>query len=403
MRKTIALLLCVCMIGLTACTQSPSQNGTSDLAPTTTGLPSTPSSGESNTDPTNSGSAVYDAAMSAVSLPLITEATYSEDQTPIAYYSHQDILITLPDADVAHALTLDILNRIDQTRAAAASVAETAKKDYTGQSSWYPYSYAISYEPMRLDQNVLSMFGTETSFDGSPRSVYNAISANYDLSKGQNLSLRTIFHEENFADAICDLIISSLSSYGEDALFSDYESIVRSKFSTNVTVDSWYFTDTGLRFYFAPYEIAPFSAGVVVSEIPYEALGGLLRDEYFPSEKLTYSGSILAQVVSEDDTALLEKFSQFAEVAVEPESQQILIHTDGSVTNLRLSCSADPNIGIAEATVLALAGMGPSDAILIEISQETAAAGLTVTFDSFGQTKTLSLSKTDDGGLIFSK
>lgn len=402
MKKIIALLLCISIVALAACTQSPAGESTS-ASTASTSAQQTFSPDPTGDDAEELPSAVYEGAMAAVSLPPILEITRGEDEKAIAYYTHQDVLITLPDADVAQAITLDLLNRIDQTRSAADKVTAAAASDYSGQSSWYPYSYTIVFQPMRLDQNVLSFFGTETSYDGGPRSVYNVLSSNYDLTTGETLSLRTIFHEKNFADTVCDLIVSGLSAYGSDVLFSDYESIIQGKFSTNVPVDSWYFTDSGLCFYFAPYEIAPFSAGVVVSEIKYEALSGLLKDEYFPSEKLSYSGSILVQAISEGDTALLEQFSQFAEVSMEPGTQQLLIYTDGSVSNLRLTYTPDPDSGVAEMTVLTLAGMGPSDAILVEVSTETAVEDLSVSFESFGQLQTLSLQETDDGKLIFSK
>lgn len=397
MKTIITLVLCISIITLAACVKAPNEGDA--VAPTTTTTQPDPSGEISDNPPIG----VYDSTMSAVSLPLITEVTYSEDKKPIAYYTHQDVLLSLPDADVAGKITLELLNRIDQTRPAAEKMMKTAKSDYEGQSNWYPYSYAITYQPMRLDQNVLSLFGTEASFDGSPRSLHNAISANYDLTTGEALSLRTIFHEENFADTICDLIINGLTGYEKDTLFSDYRSIIRGKFSTNVPVDSWYFSDDGLCFYFAPYEIAPFSAGVVISQISYEALGGLLRDEYFPTEELNYAGSILIQAVPAGDTALLSQFSQFAEVSIEPGTQKLLIYTDGSVSNPRLILSTEPDSGVSEATVLSLAGLGPKDGILVEVSTETAIKNLTISFESFGQLQTLRLQQNESGKLIFSK
>ena len=50
----------------------------------------------------------------------------------------------------------------------------------------------------------------------------------------------------------------------------------------HVSSASWYFSDTGMHFYFSPYEIAPYVVGEVDIEIPYAELRGILKEEYFP-------------------------------------------------------------------------------------------------------------------------
>lgn len=402
MKRYLFLLLCAALtLCLCACQKAPDAT----TAGTTASSAPTVTTGTTPTQPEQDASATYDAAMASVSMPLIVETEKAEDDSVIAYYTHQDVSVTLPDADVAGSITLDLLNRIDKTRSEAENVFASAKADYKAQSNWYPYSYAIAYQPMRLDQNVLSFYGTEGCFDGSPRSMHTGISITYDLTTGEPLALRGILHEENYADALCDLIIASLKSSSADTLFSDYESIVRAKFSTNVPVDSWYFSDAGLCFYFAPYEIAAYTAGTVVAEIPYEKLSGLLKDQYYPGESLVYSGALTAKPIAPDDTKSLEAYTQFAEVAIDPDEDQILITTDGSVSNIHVNYTTEEAAcGITQCTVLALGGMGPTDAILLTVNEdELDVRNITVTFDSFGQTQTLQLTKESTGVLKFVK
>lgn len=399
MKRFLCMILSACLLlCLFGCSLSPASEqatpSTQQTAPSETTAPPA-------TQPTSQpdASAVYEAPMAAVSLPLIVENHQSESGDEIAYYTHQDISITLPDADVAQAVTLDLLNRIDKTRASADAVFDSADADFSGQDSWYPYSYAITYQPMRLDENVLSLFGTETAFDGSPRSVHNTISVTYDLTTGEPLTLKTILHEENYADAMCELILEGLKS-SADILFADYESTVKGKFSTNVPVSSWYFSNEGLCFYFAPYEIAPYSAGTIVSQIPYDRLSGLMKDAYFPGEQLMYSGAVLAEKLD----AIPEAYTQFAEATLAGGGEKLLITTDGSISNVRLTLSAiAPETGVNEAVVLALAGMGPTDAILLNLDLDNALNNLTITFDSYGQTQTLQLKESENHTLIFSK
>lgn len=386
MKKHIALLLILSLLLLAACSAPPAVNGGEITDATDTG------SAHPTEQTMESPSAVYDGLMAAASMPLIVEHCTSEDGKPIAYYTHQDMHITLPDADVAQIITLDLLNRIDRTRSDAEDVFRSAKADYSAQGTWHPYSYVITCSPMRLDQNILSLYVFETAFDGSPRTTHNIYSLNYDLATGDILNLVTIFHEENFADAICDLVIEGLAALDQDTLYSDYESIVRDKFSTNATVESWYFGESGLCFYFTPYEIAPYVSGVVVSEISYEALSGLLKDKYFPGEKLNYTGSLTAQVITADNAALLDNFRQFANVTVEPGTKQFLINTQGSVSNVRIHQTTDSSTGIIESTILLVPGMGPSDGILLEVSESTAAQSLYITYESNGRVETFRFS-----------
>lgn len=402
MIKYTSLFLCFAMtLCLWGCSKTPAPT----TAPSTT--PSSASSTEASTLPTQTGadaSTVYDAHMASVSMPLIVETEKTEGDSIIAYYTHQDASIILPDADVAEQINLDLLNKIDKSRPAAEAVLEAAKADYKKQENWYPYSYAITYQPMRLDQNVLSFFGTESSFDGSPRSLQTGISITYDLTTGDPLSLRSILQEENYADVLCSLIIEGLKNAAIDSLFADYENIVHTKFSTNVPVDSWYFTNEGLCFYFSPYEIAAYAAGTVVAEIPYEKLSGLLKDQYFPGESLSYSGALLAQVLSDNDAAALEKFTQFAEVTVDPDAEQILISTNGSVSNIHMQYkSEDGACGVSQCTILTLAGMGPTDAILLTIDEAKLDGRISITFDSYGQTQILTLTKATDDSLSLAK
>jgi len=399
MRRLIcAALLTALLVCAAGCAQEPAPTGT-------TASPSTSLPTETTTPPTDAtlpegATAVYEAPMASVALPLIVQSTKASSGKEIAYYTHQDVSVILPDADVAHAITLDLLNRIDKTSASAQKVLKAAEEDYSGQDNWYPYSYAVTYTPMRLDENILSFLGTEASFDGSPMSIHNAISVSYDLTTGEPLTLRTILHEENYADALCDMILEGLKSKS-DQLFADYESIIRAKFSTNVTVSSWYFSNSGLCFYFAPYEIAPYSAGTIISEVPYEKLSGLMKDAYFPGEALDYSGAVKVEKLED---GIPDSYTQFAEIKLQDSKDKLLITTDGSVSNVQLKFTAiPPETGVTETTVLTLAGMGPSDAILLDADAAAVKDQLSITFRSYGETQTLLLKENADGSLVFSK
>ena len=397
MKQYICLFLSVCIIlTFAACTQSPdSTQGPSAVQTMASQVQTTPTTSPPETTLQQEPSAIYEAPMIAVSLPLLVQSKKDDGGKEIAYYTHQDVFITLPDADVAQIVTLDLLNRIDHATVSAEALMNAAQENYNGQDDWSAYAYTVTYAPARIDENVMSFLGTETSYDGSSRASHSSVSVNYDLTTGEALSLRGIFHEENFADALCDMIISGLKPKAEE-LYGDYESIVREMFTTNTPINNWYFTAEGLCFFFSPYEIAPYTAGTIVSTIPYENLSGLLKDAYFPGEQFSYNGALVATLLDGDVPEIL---SQFAELKLDNSGERILITADGSVSNIQIYYNTGSEYA-EDTVVLSMVGMGPTDAIIIELATDSAADHIKVSFDAQGATQTLELTKDENGNLI---
>ena len=363
-------------------------------APQETTATTAPASQPTETEPaTTAGQPVaeYEAPLTSVALPAITEESYTDDGKLLSYYTYQNVSVMLPDADIAEVITLDLLNRIDTTTAAGEAVHTTAAAAYNGDANWSPYFYVVSYTPTRMDQNALSFYGVEASFDGSPRSMQANLSVNYDLTTGHALSLKAIMHEEYSADALCELIIEALTVYDEESLFFDYADLIRERFSTNVPVESWYFSSKGLCFFFAPYEIAPNSMGTVVAEIPYEKLSGLMKDQFFPAEKLNYVGTVQVQPLGSDLT-ILDNYSQFAELELVKGKDQLLLSVDGSVSNLQVFSIAQEDLSImTDRLLFAAAGMGSTDALIMELDAELSQVFL-ITYESDGATQELLIS-----------
>jgi len=358
MKKLLCVLLVIILtVYAAACAAEPPATEPTTTAPTEiTTVPT------ETTEPDEGGTADYQSPMIAVSFPAITDAKKNETGTLISEYRYPEFTVALPDADVAEAVQLDLLNRIDSTSAAAEAMHEAAQ-NASQNPGFQPYLYEISYEVQRLDQNILSLYSTETYFDGTPRTVRSGHSVSYDLSTGNALNLSAIMQEDYSADILVELIVEGLSSH-TDSLFTDYQTTVKEKFSTNVPVESWYFSNAGLCFYFAPYEIAPVSMGSVVSCIPYEKLSGMLNEQFFPAEALTYSGDVKLQAVTGEVAAATEGFAQFSELNLESGKDHYLLSVDGSLANLRIYTTGQD--GSNDVMVYAAAGLGSTDCILIE-------------------------------------
>lgn len=390
MKRILHVLLCVCFVlSCTACTPvAPDQTGntlsTSDVTTLTT-----------SKDPTQTQHVVppssYQAPMTALSVPILSEESRSDDGTLLFTYSYQDFSLILQDPHVAEEIMLDFLNRVDFNNSAAKEVYEAAQTAYTGQSDWTPYFYSELYSPVRLDQSILSLYGSESFYDGSPRSTSVNLSVTYDLLTGKVIEeITEILTPDYSAETLCQLIIDALSEHANNGiLFADYEYIISDMFATNTPVETWYLSENGLCFYFNPYEIAPYSAGTVVAKVPYESLNGLLKDPYFPAEQADLYGTVIVEPLA--DTA---DFTQIAEVVLDDDAEQYLIYTDGTLFDLRLeigTMAEGSETATQDMTVFAAAALSTEDALVVQCTSETLAA-LRLTYQSGGITETQDIS-----------
>lgn len=385
MKRILSVLLCVCvLLTFTAC--APTMPGQTDNTPTTDATTQGTSAATTETENLVPPS-LYQAPMTALSVPVLSEESRSDDGTLLFTYSYQDFSLILQDPHVAETITLDFLNRVDFSNSVAKDVHEAAQTSYTGKSDWTPYFYSKLYSPVRLDQSVLSLYGSELLYDGSPRSTAVNLSVTYDLLTGKPIEeITEILSPDYSAEALYLLIVDALSEHANKGiLFTDYEYIISDMFATNTPIVTWYLSEKGLCFYFNPYEIAPYSAGTIIAEVPYESLNGILKDQYFPAEQADLYGTALMDTMA--DTA---DYSQIAEVILDSEAEQYLLHTDGTLFDLRLeiwTTTEDSETASQDIAVFAAASLSTGDALVIQCTTETLAT-LRLTYQANGTTVT---------------
>ncbi len=381
MKKWTALFLALCLlVTLFGCnratTESPqSQTGNQQETPN-----------NSNGDTSQS---VSQLPMHAVSVPYVTEERTAKDGTVLFRYIYQNNMqLILSDSKIASKVATDFSNRVNDTAAAAKTLTSRAEQAYAkNPENWNPYLCQLLYHPMRIDKGMLSMFGSYTTFEGSrPDTAY--LSVSYDLATGKAISFGDILSESAKIDTLCQLVIDALSPQKEDKFIDDnFADTVKGRFGSHIGDDSdWYFSQKGLCFYFAPYEIAPYTSGVIVAEIPYEKLTGIIKDAYFPAEQDAARGSIVATPFASLDS---EKFTQVAKVVLSESGEKILLHTDHIVYNIRITAE-DRN------TVFAAASLSPGDVIMLQADFASAKLQLHCSTDSGELTYTIS----DDGKLV---
>lgn len=322
--------------------------------------------------------------VAAVSLTPTTEAEILPDGTVLFEYNYPTINLSLPDGEMAESVMLDFLNRIDATRPEAQQVKEAAEEYYTGKVGWNTYFYNLTYSPMRIDTGILSLYGMESSYSGGMHPNHNACAVNYDLTTGKAMKLRHILTEKVTADSLTKLVCNALEQQAEN-LFSDYALSVEDRFAGDFGADDlWYLSDTGLCFFFSPYEIAPYNAGTVIAEIPYENLTGLLLDDYFPGETVATNGSV--HVESLKDTSILDKYSGYAEITLATDGDTAVITTNNAlVYHVKIELgewNADGTIFEPRSTVFATNAMNPLDAIILKANFSDELPNIRIQFSS---------------------
>ena len=325
MKKLFCIFLAICLtISLSACRKN-KKDPTVDNQTNGTQLQ----------NPTGGSQIENDTPLIAVSLPTQTQNEYHENGTVLFQYTFQHMSLVLHKPQVADKIILDFLNRVDTTTAPAESTKEMAKNAYNGSQNWTPYLYHITYSPTRIDQKVLSLFGNNVVFSGAGHPERTCVSASYDLLTGDVLTLASIMTKDATVQQFCNLVISGLSEMAEgDYLYDNYKKTVQQRFQQDASQDeAWYFTQTGLCFYFAPYEIAPYASGVITVEIPFEKLKNLIHEDYLPSTRTAPTGKI---TVTPFNNTNLNSLSHIAEIVMDENGEMYMLQTDGNVQDVRI-------------------------------------------------------------------
>ena len=397
MKRLIPVLLCLAML-LAACgPKTPEED-------TLPGTPETTASTPETTVPETTNPAIPQLPMSAVFMPLISEPPVYKDDTLVYSSIYQEISLTIPDADCAEDIILDLLGRIDEMRASNEELKLWAQEDYQGQEYWVPYSTEVIYSPVRIDEKVLSFVGTSFSFSGGVHPNYACISANYDLATGKYLKLEDVLIDKVAADSLCQKIIDRLAEIGEEYyLYDDYIRTVDERFGTLFdptweSTDYWYLSGEGLCVYFSPYDIAPYASGTIEVKFSYEELDGIIQPDYVPAPLPESEPGTVEAVLAQDVD--LDSFTQFAEAT---EGEQVVLYTDGMVTNVTLEYGSWDMDGVhfyPKATVFAANTLTPGDAIMLQTMFSDTMPHLRLRYTSGGEEYTYFLFQRGKDGSI---
>lgn len=383
MKKQITIILAFALaISLIGCTKAPANpEASATTAPTQTPTTATKPTTKPTTAPT-----IPAETMIAVDVGVNIDDTTAADGTVLFHCVSQKMHLFLNNAEVADKITNDFLSRTDISQDAA-SLQNSAKAAYNGNQNWVPYFYSLTYVPQRIDQKVISFYGDKVKFTGAAHPEQTRKGASYDLSTGDILTLASIMTTEATADDFCQLTLEALAERAEgDFLRDGYAEDVKRRFTSDASQDeNWYFTNTGLCFYFDPYEIAPYTSGVITAEIPYAKLTSLVQPDYIPAQRALATGKV---VISDFSPDLADKSSHTAEMIIDHGGKMYLVHAEGIVQDIRITM-AD---GAESYTVFAANSLSAGEAILVQATEENA-KNLELSYLSNGETVTTKIVK----------
>lgn len=138
---------------------------------------------------------------------------------------------------------------------------------------FHPYEAVLQYE-IPYNQNChLSLYRDQYEFTGGAHGNTIRSSSTWNLADGTPVSLSSLFPcEKDYRRFLIGQIQQQADRHMQQdsgVYFEDYRTLIENNFQEN----HFYLTPDGLAVYYQQYEIAPYSTGIVVFTIPYQAFG----------------------------------------------------------------------------------------------------------------------------------
>ena len=272
-----------------------------------------------------------------VSYGFEDEELKSDDGTTYYRQSLGTATVSSKDERAAERINSSLAELYVKFRADAEYTRRVAEDQPDGEQ--IALSYYCAPSVTRCDTRVLSAVFDVSQDIGGIHADSTRTSRSYNADNGSLLTLADIAkNEEQLKTFIKNYVIGlaagdDYKEGGVSILFDDFESTI------NDLVDAganWYFSDGGLVFYANPYDIAPYSRGVLLFEIPYSALEEFIDEVFMPVEYEGENGMLLA-----DDGDKLDRSSLniLGTVTVDEDGQSVVLSAEETVYNVKIYTS----------------------------------------------------------------
>jgi len=135
------------------------------------------------------------------------------------------------------------------------------------------YEAVLNYEITYNEDCYLSVYSDQYVFTGGAHGNTIRSSNTWSLKTGRKIPLSSWFiKDKDYKRLLLDQILKQAGmniNQNPGIYFEDYRSLIVKYFNPK----SYYLTSSGIAVYYQQYEIAPYSTGIVVFNIPYKILG----------------------------------------------------------------------------------------------------------------------------------
>lgn len=196
-----------------------------------------------------------------------------ENGTKIAT-GHRDIVRLSPATDISNVDMTQIFSKLnkslnslmDKNKREYESEFNSMKEYYTGDDEameiYLPFFMEQEVSITRADSTVLSIAVSNSEFTGGAHPNYGISCYVFDSNSGRELTLSDVIKDKK---GLADKIMKAIDPQVDLMVDKDF-------FVSGVENDTLQFMldQVGITFYFSPYDIAPYAAGVVTATIPYK-------------------------------------------------------------------------------------------------------------------------------------
>lgn len=284
-----------------------------------------------------------------------------------------------PDAERS-AWVSGILEDIDQNyKSDSANLYEYATEyvDSNGTDYFYGHSNYQQLGIARHDETVVSLISLSSLYSGGTHPISVQIAHNLDLENRRILRLEDVIAEGS-APELAKLVRAGVDERfavidGGNGLFEDYADTISISMTYGNMTPYWYLNDVGLVIFYNQYELGPYAAGIIKVELPYDALEGILLEEYHPAEPEGTPGDLLLRGDIAGRNAI--------PITIEPEGETLLIGVEGTVHQVQLSeVLWLEDTPIARELLFSALTMGQNDILQITGGYDDAARSFAIEF-----------------------
>ncbi len=134
-----------------------------------------------------------------------------------------------------------------------------------------PYELLITYETLRASPRVISVIFFISTYMGGAHAEPGLATFVYDKRDGRRLSYNDLFlNQEGIAGIFSDICRASLSTQLNGRIVADMLDAGTTPLMANF--DLFSMVENGVRIYFPPYQVAPYSEGYLTVTIPLNEL-----------------------------------------------------------------------------------------------------------------------------------